>query len=82
MPIELDAAIASPIREHARILPRAMSCLLMGVASRVAIVPRSFSPAMASAATDMLLLNTRTRSMNGTNATANWLVWSWLRMRS
>lgn len=39
--------------DKAQILPRARSRRLRGVMSKVAMVPRSFSPAMDSGAVDM-----------------------------
>ena len=49
-PKKLDVAETMTVILSAKILPKAISERLTGVAKRVAIVPRSFSPAMASEA--------------------------------
>ena len=71
MPSALDAAMSRPMTVMASTLPSAMSRRLMGVASSVAIVPRSFSPATDSAAMDMTLVNTRMSSRSGTMDTTS-----------
>ena len=51
VPTVLDSPESRAMMARAKILPRARSLRLRGVTSRVAMVPRSFSPAMDSGAT-------------------------------
>ena len=51
VPMVLDAPESRAMTARARILPTAMWPRGMGVMSMVAMVPRSFSPAMDSGAT-------------------------------
>ena len=51
VPRALDAPESTVMTARARIFPTAMSLRRMGVTSIVAMVPRSFSPAMDSGAT-------------------------------
>ena len=51
VPTALDAPESRAMTARARIFPTAISLRRMGVMSMVAMVPRSFSPAMDSGAT-------------------------------
>ena len=53
VPIKLEQPARSAIMLKENTLPSARELLFMGVTSKVAMVPRSFSPAMDSGATDM-----------------------------
>ena len=53
VPIKLEQPARSAIILKENTLPSARELLFMGVTSKVAMVPRSFSPAMDSGATDM-----------------------------
>ena len=53
VPTVLERPESRAMMDKAQILPRARSRRLRGVMSKVAMVPRSFSPAMDSGAVDM-----------------------------
>ena len=53
VPMVLDSPESRAMMDSAQILPRARSRRRRGVMSRVAMVPRSFSPAMDSGAAAM-----------------------------
>ena len=66
-PIKLDAALAKAVMDSAMILPKAFSLRFVGVVNRVAMVPRSFSPAIDSLAMLKEAVNRKVMSKNGTN---------------
>ena len=67
VPRKLERPLSSAATLRLRILPTASSLRLTGVTSSVAMVPRSFSPAMDSGATAIQPLNTNMSMSIGTS---------------